>query len=122
MSHFKASKLAIVASLTMLGAATSPARADLLILASLGTLPFGPFTPTEDIVVTGSIVNVSNQDVTICEGICGGVNSTYELGGFAGAQTGLRAGTGEELHFRRVHSGWRAAPRRAYTTSARNYR
>jgi hypothetical protein len=79
----------------MLGAATSPARADLLVLASLGTLPFGPFTPTEDIVVTGSIVNVSNQDVTICEGICGGVNSTYELGGFAGAQTGYTFSFGD---------------------------
>jgi hypothetical protein len=71
------------------------ARADLLIAATLGELPFGPFTPTEDIVVTGSIVNVSNQDVTICEGICGDANSTYELGGSAFAQTGYTFSFGD---------------------------
>ncbi len=95
MLLFKAPKLAIAASLIMLGTVTLPARADLLILASLGTLPFGPFTPTETIIVTGSIVNVSNQDVTICEGICGGANSTYELGGFAFAQTGYTFSFGD---------------------------
>jgi hypothetical protein len=95
MLHFKASKLAIAASLIMLGAATSPARADLLILASLGTLPFGPFTPTETIIVTGTITNVSNQDVTICEGICGGAGFTYELGGYAFAQTGYTFSFGD---------------------------
>ena len=73
-------RLAIASIIALLGASL-PARASLLIDASLGMLPFGPFTPSETVVVTASIVNVSNQDVTICEGVCAG--ATYQLGGFA---------------------------------------
>jgi hypothetical protein len=89
----------IATSLIALGAATLPARADLLIFASIGMLPFGPFTPTEEIVVTGSIVNVSSQDVTVCEGtgVCVGpsVASTYELGGFASSPNGYTFSFGD---------------------------
>ena len=62
-------------------------------------LPFGPFTPTEEIIVTGSIENVSNQDVTVCEGtgVCVGasVASTYELGGFASSPDGYTFSFGD---------------------------
>lgn len=89
----------IATSLIALGAATLPARADLLVDASVGMLPFGPFTPTEEIVVTGSIMNVSNQDVTVCEGtgVCVGasVDATYELGGFASSPNGYTFSFGD---------------------------
>lgn len=73
-------------SLVTLGSMIFPANASLLISASIGTLPFGPFTPTEPIVISGSIANVSTQDATICEGVCTGV--TYSLGGFASSPIG----------------------------------
>jgi hypothetical protein len=95
MLHFKASQLAIAASLIILGTATSPARADLLIAASNGELPFGPFTPTETIIVTGSIMNISNQNVTVCEGVGACPGGTYELGGFASAPYGYTFSFGD---------------------------
>jgi hypothetical protein len=73
-------------SLVTLGSMIFPADASLLISASLGTLPFGPFTPAETIVVSGSITNVSTEAVTICEGVCTG--ATYSLGGFASSPIG----------------------------------
>jgi hypothetical protein len=92
-------RLLTATSLIALGAATLTARAALLIDASIGMLPFGPFTPTEEIVVTGSIVNVSNQDVTVCEGtgVCVGasVDATYELGGFASSPNGYTFSFGD---------------------------
>jgi hypothetical protein len=91
-------RLLIATCLITLGAATLPARA-LLIEASIGMVPFGPFTPTEEIIVTGSIVNVSNQDVTVCEGtgVCVGasVASTYELGGFSSSPNGYTFSFGD---------------------------
>jgi PEP-CTERM motif len=88
-------RLFIVTSLIALVAATFPARADLLIDASIGTLPFGPFTPTEEIVVTGSIVNVSNEDVTVCEGVVVCAGTAYELGGFASSPSGYTFSFGD---------------------------
>ena len=83
----------------IVGMAILPARADLLISATIGTLPFGPFTPREEIVVTGSIVNVSNQDVIVCEGLgpCVGANvgAAYELGGFASSPNGYTFSFGD---------------------------
>src|SRR5215469_10301247 len=67
----------------VLASISSPAHASLLADISLGSLPFGPFLPDEPVVIAGSATNISNQSITLCEGICLGDATTYSLGALA---------------------------------------
>jgi hypothetical protein len=71
--------LVALASLTC----NTPSQATLLLQASIGTIPFGPFSPTDSVIISGTVTNVSpDQTITICEGCVDGSN-TYSLGGSA---------------------------------------
>jgi hypothetical protein len=88
MACRRKSKPALMALL--LGVVMFPApqaRATLLLQASIGTIPFGPFSPTDSVIIGGTVTNVSpDQTITICEGCVDGSN-TYSLGGSAFAPT-----------------------------------
>jgi hypothetical protein len=70
--------------------AVPTARASLLLDASLSAeSPFGPFLPTDTIIIGGTATNTSsNQSISICEGICIGDANTFSLGAAASIPNG----------------------------------
>jgi hypothetical protein len=81
MSSIRITAAAAAALLSVIGpSAASP----VLLEASLGTLPFGPFSPTQIIKITGTETNTSpDQPIAVCEAICVGGPNSFSFGGFA---------------------------------------
>jgi len=62
----------------------SSVASPVLLEASLGTLPFGPFSPTQIIKITGTETNTStDQPIAVCEAVCVGGPNSFSFGGFA---------------------------------------
>ena len=63
---------------------SSSVASPVLLEASLGTLPFGPFLPTQTIVITGTETNTSpDQPIAVCEPVCVGGANSFSFGGQA---------------------------------------
>jgi hypothetical protein len=70
----------LLASISQAGAST--------LDVSLGSLPFGPFSPTATVLITGTLTNTSaDQTISVCEGCVGGSGYDFSLGGFASTPT-----------------------------------
>jgi hypothetical protein len=50
----------------------------------IGTIPFGPFSSSDTVIITGTATNDSlDQTISICEGGCVGDINTFSLGASA---------------------------------------
>jgi hypothetical protein len=68
---------------------SQPAQASIILDASIGEIPFGPFLPSQTVIVTGTVTNNSpDETLTICEGICVGDATTFSLGAYASIPNG----------------------------------
>jgi hypothetical protein len=70
----------------------SSVASPVLLEASLGALPFGPFSPTQIIKITGTETNTSpDQPIAVCESICVGGPNSFSFGGLASIPTATAA-------------------------------
>jgi hypothetical protein len=73
-----------VAVASLLFCVSSSVASPVLLDASLGVIPFGPFSPTEIIKITGTETNTSpDQPIAVCEAACVGGANSFSFGGLA---------------------------------------
>jgi hypothetical protein len=79
MRKYSAWAIAVLGALAMLG--FQSAQASPILDVSIGEIPFGPFSSSQAILITGTVNNPSpNEPLTICEGVCIGDTTTFSLG------------------------------------------